>query len=75
MSDDSILSGLSYQGEEPAENPIRPRLLNEFLGQEDIKSNLRIFIEAAKNREEPLDHVFLSGPPGLGENDTRGYHG
>lgn len=72
MSDDSILSGLPYQGEEAPENPIRPRLLDEFLGQEDIKSNLRIFIEAAKQRQEPLDHVFLSGPPGLGKTTLAG---
>jgi Holliday junction DNA helicase RuvB len=72
MSDESLLSGIPFQGEEPAENPIRPKLLDEFLGQEDVKKNLRVFIEAARGRQEPLDHVFLSGPPGLGKTTLAG---
>jgi len=54
-------------GDDEQENSLRPQLLNEFLGQETIKKNLSVFIEAARNREEPLDHLFLIGPPGLGK--------
>lgn len=46
---------------------IRPEYLDEYVGQDKIKSNLKIFIEAAKMRDEPLDHVLLYGPPGLGK--------
>jgi len=46
---------------------LRPKLLSDFIGQLQIVSNLRTFIDAAKNRGEPLDHVLLSGPPGLGK--------
>jgi Holliday junction DNA helicase RuvB len=49
------------------EPQLRPGSLDEFVGQEDIKKNLRIFVEAARRRGEPLDHVLLSGPPGLGK--------
>ena len=49
------------------ENDIRPQSLNEYVGQEEVKENIRIFIEAAKMRDEPLDHVLLYGPPGLGK--------
>ena len=49
------------------EPQLRPGSLDEFVGQEDIKKNLRIFVEAAKRRGEPLDHVLLAGPPGLGK--------
>ncbi len=49
------------------EQSLRPLTLNEYIGQEEIKENLRIFIEAAKMREESLDHVLLYGPPGLGK--------
>ena len=47
--------------------PLRPHLLKEFQGQQKIKENLSIFIEAAKERGESLDHIFLIGPPGLGK--------
>ena len=46
---------------------LRPKTLAEYIGQEDVKNNLRVFIEAAKNRGEALDHVLFSGPPGLGK--------
>ena len=49
------------------ENSLRPACLNEFLGQEAIKKNLSVFINAARERQEALDHLFLIGPPGLGK--------
>ncbi len=49
------------------ETSLRPRTINEYIGQEKVKENLNIFIEAAKKRNEPLDHVLLYGPPGLGK--------
>ena len=49
------------------ERALRPQTLNDYVGQEDIKSNLKVFIEAAKMRNEALDHVLLYGPPGLGK--------
>jgi len=49
------------------DNKLRPKLLKDFLGQEAIKGNLSTFIEAAKQRQEPLDHLLLIGPPGLGK--------
>ena len=55
-----------------AENNLRPRTLAEYVGQEKAKENLRVFIEAAKLRGEPLDHVLLYGPPGLGKTTLSG---
>jgi Holliday junction DNA helicase RuvB len=49
------------------ERSLRPRRLEEYIGQDRVKSNLRIFIQAARERQEPLDHVLLYGPPGLGK--------
>ena len=46
---------------------LRPQYLSEFIGQENVKKNLKVFIDAAKERKEPLDHLFLMGPPGLGK--------
>ncbi len=54
------------------ETSLRPKSLNEYIGQEKAKGNLSIFIEAAKMRNEPLDHVLLHGPPGLGKTTLSG---
>ena len=53
-------------GEDERELSLRPKLLSEFQGQAALKKNLEIFIRAAREREEALDHLFLMGPPGLG---------
>ncbi len=53
--------------ESQQENVLRPKNLNEYIGQTKVKENMKIYIEAAKKREEPLDHVLLYGPPGLGK--------
>lgn len=53
--------------EDKIEQGLRPNHLSEYIGQEKAKKNLRVFIEAAKKRGEPLDHVLLYGPPGLGK--------
>ena len=54
------------------ENPLRPKVLSEYIGQEKVKENLSVFIEAAKLRKESLDHVLLYGPPGLGKTTLAG---
>ena len=53
--------------EERVENSLRPKTLDEYIGQDKVKNNMKIYIEAAKKRGEPLDHVLLYGPPGLGK--------
>ena len=64
--EDKILSG-EVLDEEDADTNIRPDHLTEYIGQEDVKQNLKVYIDAAKMRAEPLDHVLLYGPPGLGK--------
>jgi Holliday junction DNA helicase RuvB len=68
MNDDDrdIVRPELTSGDEP-DRALRPKLLADFQGQEQIKSNLSVFIEAARERGESLDHVFLIGPPGLGK--------
>jgi len=61
------LVAASLLREDDGEYSLRPRLLSEYIGQEKAKDNLMVFIEAAKMRREPLDHVLLHGPPGLGK--------
>ena len=68
MNDDRITSPeLENDGEERLENTIRPQNLNEYIGQDKVKENMKVYIEAAKKRGEALDHVLLYGPPGLGK--------
>lgn len=58
---------LSNESEEKQENILRPQFLDEYIGQDHVKENMKVYIEAAKKRNEPLDHVLLYGPPGLGK--------
>ena len=59
-------------GEERQEVTLRPQRLDDFIGQSGVKDNLKVFIEAAKMRGEPLDHVLFYGPPGLGKTTLAG---
>ena len=59
-------------GESELENSLRPKTLEDYIGQEKAKENLSIYIKAAKQRGEPLDHVLLHGPPGLGKTTLSG---
>jgi Holliday junction DNA helicase RuvB len=62
-----ILESVSYEEEKKWENELRPQQFADFPGQHDIKDKLNVYIQAAKKRKEPLDHVLLFGPPGLGK--------
>lgn len=67
MTDGLITDPKVSPDELQSESRLRPKMLDEFVGQSKTKENLKVFIEAAKQREEPLDHVLLYGPPGLGK--------
>lgn len=62
-----ILEGELLDTEKTWENELRPQRFEDFPGQTQVKEKLRIFVQAAKNRKEPLDHTLLAGPPGLGK--------
>ncbi len=65
--DDRIISANFMMEDQTEEYSLRPRYLSEYIGQSQVKENLKIYIEAAKMRSEALDHVLLYGPPGLGK--------
>ena len=68
MEEERIISPmLENSTEERLENSLRPKNLDEYIGQEKVKENMKIYIESAKKRNEPLDHCLLYGPPGLGK--------
>ena len=67
MQDESVVTNYHLDDDQLMDNTIRPESIDEYIGQEDVKENIRIFVEAAKMRNEPLDHVLLYGPPGLGK--------
>ena len=67
MEDNLLVPKLESVDEEKIENTPRPRSLSEYIGQTKVKENIKVAIEAAQKRNEPLDHVLLYGPPGLGK--------
>lgn len=70
FSDDAqekVVTSTAILPEDAGEGSLRPRMLREYIGQEKAKDNLQVFIDAARMRAEPLDHVLLYGPPGLGK--------
>ncbi len=70
--EERITTAKTTEGEELAELSLRPQNLNDYIGQKTATENLKIFIEAAKIRNEPLDHVLFYGPPGLGKTTLAG---
>ncbi len=71
-TDPQVITTASVLPEDTAENSLRPKTIREYIGQEKAKGNLSVFIQAAKMRGEPLDHVLLHGPPGLGKTTLAG---
>ena len=67
MEENILVPNIQDEKEEIIETSLRPKTLNEYIGQTKIKENIKICIEAAKKRGEPLDHILLYGPPGLGK--------
>lgn len=67
LEDQQIVTSSSVLPEDSGEGSLRPKTITEYIGQEKAKDNLGVFIDAARLRNEPLDHVLLHGPPGLGK--------
>jgi len=70
--DDRIVATRLKKDEEELEVSLRPKYFNEYIGQKGVTDNLKVYIEAAKMRKEPLDHVLFYGPPGLGKTTLAG---
>ena len=67
MTEENVIKNYSLFDDNTMDNTIRPESISEYIGQTDVKENIRVFVSAAKMRDEPLDHVLLYGPPGLGK--------
>lgn len=67
MENENIINNYNLFDDNVIDNTIRPETIEEYIGQSDVKENIKVFVEAAKMRNEPLDHVLLYGPPGLGK--------
>ena len=67
MRDENVIKQYSLDDDKTIDNTIRPETISEYIGQNDVKENIKVFVEAAKIRNEALDHVLLYGPPGLGK--------
>jgi hypothetical protein len=70
--DERLISSSMREDEAKTEYSLRPRYLDEYIGQDAVKEHMRIYIEAAKKRGEPLDHSLFYGPPGLGKTTLAG---
>lgn len=67
MKTENVIKNYSLENDQVIDNTIRPETISEYIGQSEVKENIKIFVEAAKIRNEALDHVLLYGPPGLGK--------
>ena len=70
MTQDRMIAPHKKPGEGTTDSALRPKNLNDYLGQKEIKEKLRVYVQACKLRQEPLDHMLLFGPPGLGKTTT-----
>ena len=71
MQEERLISPSSNAQEASQERAIRPLSLTDYVGQAEVKEQMDIFINAARNRSEPLDHTLVFGPPGLGKTTWR----
>ena len=67
MKTENVIKNYSLEDDQIIDNTIRPETISEYIGQSEVKENIKVFVEAAKIRNESLDHVLLYGPPGLGK--------
>ena len=67
MKEESVITNYELEDDNQLDNTIRPETIEEYIGQSDVKENIKVYVKAAKMRNEALDHVLLYGPPGLGK--------
>lgn len=67
MKEESVITNYNLEDDNVIDNTIRPETIEEYIGQTEVKENIKVFVDAAKMRNESLDHVLLYGPPGLGK--------